>query len=344
MVHRRRDVRLGFTLIELLVVVAIIALLISILLPSLSKARAQARSTLCASRISQLTKAMLLYAEDYNETPPFMGVGWENCHSLPDDDYPDGSGMSRKQWAYLEDWLMQNMPDYWMLAEIDWPPDVARIEYGRLYDYTRFVHLYLCPEFERAVAGEKTQSRFNYTRTMLGRKWFDKAEVNDGTAAIYNTGSDFGAPGPILAISQVHAPSQLHLMIDEHWRRHVAAPLDEMQDSGQGVIDGDLSGIWMAADCMFADLGSEIGRYHGSERVSPVIPEEYVRHIQPIKGGNNSYYDGHVAREIDPLPDRLIDPAWGIDMAGVGVAFLDYVKGLIFAQRGRADIYIEAGL
>ena len=53
--HRR-----GFTLIELLVVVAIIALLISILLPSLSKARAQSRTTLCASRIGQLGKADLV--------------------------------------------------------------------------------------------------------------------------------------------------------------------------------------------------------------------------------------------------------------------------------------------
>ncbi len=55
----------GFTLIELLVVVAIIALLIAILLPSLSKARKQARTSVCASRISQLAKSLFLYAEDY---------------------------------------------------------------------------------------------------------------------------------------------------------------------------------------------------------------------------------------------------------------------------------------
>jgi len=51
----------GFNLIELLVVVAIIALLISILLPSLSKARAQAKTAVCGSSLNQLGRAENLY-------------------------------------------------------------------------------------------------------------------------------------------------------------------------------------------------------------------------------------------------------------------------------------------
>lgn len=55
--HRR-----GFTLIELLVVVAIIALLMSILLPTLTRAREQARTAKCIANLRQVTQAGVTYA------------------------------------------------------------------------------------------------------------------------------------------------------------------------------------------------------------------------------------------------------------------------------------------
>ncbi len=70
-----KDIRFrtgAFTLIELLVVVAIIALLISILLPSLSAAREHAKAAVCKSGLHQLALATTYYSEDNREHLPYI--------------------------------------------------------------------------------------------------------------------------------------------------------------------------------------------------------------------------------------------------------------------------------
>ena len=62
--------RQAFTLIELLVVISIIALLIAILLPSLSKARETARITVCGTQLHQHAIGVFAYAQDFRGAVP----------------------------------------------------------------------------------------------------------------------------------------------------------------------------------------------------------------------------------------------------------------------------------
>ncbi len=66
----RSSLRGGFTLLELLVVIAIISLLMSILTPSLSRARQQAKATVCLTRLSEFMKALVMYSSDNDHVLP----------------------------------------------------------------------------------------------------------------------------------------------------------------------------------------------------------------------------------------------------------------------------------
>jgi prepilin-type N-terminal cleavage/methylation domain-containing protein len=72
----------GFTLIELLVVVAIISLLVSILLPSLTKAKELAKATVCTSNLRQIGLLVFLHAEEnegaFTSTSTNWGVWGDN--------------------------------------------------------------------------------------------------------------------------------------------------------------------------------------------------------------------------------------------------------------------------
>ena len=71
--------RKGFTLVELLVVIAIIALLMGILMPALARVRQIAYRLYCGTNLSGIGKAMLIYANDYDDEFPKAGgrnSGW----------------------------------------------------------------------------------------------------------------------------------------------------------------------------------------------------------------------------------------------------------------------------
>lgn len=79
----------GFTLIELLVVVAIIAVLVALLLPALSRAKENARRTGCLANFNQLGKAYFMYVDDWSG-------------HIPSQVSTEGSGGANnfKEWLY----------------------------------------------------------------------------------------------------------------------------------------------------------------------------------------------------------------------------------------------------
>jgi len=91
--NRRRH---GFTLVELLVVIGIIALLVSILLPTLNKAREHARRTKCLSNLRSIGQLVTMYANQNKGQIPIGSsgkTGWVGPSEAFYFAYPEGTNV-----------------------------------------------------------------------------------------------------------------------------------------------------------------------------------------------------------------------------------------------------------
>jgi len=121
--------RRAFTLVELLVVIGIIALLIGILIPALSKAQQQAKVTACMSNIAQLTKGWIMYANDYKGNLVWAETDGEKN--------ADGSPNTNNK-AKRDGWVIDVQGDPAFNTR-------ASIEKGLLWKYCSAAETYRCP-------------------------------------------------------------------------------------------------------------------------------------------------------------------------------------------------------
>jgi prepilin-type N-terminal cleavage/methylation domain-containing protein/prepilin-type processing-associated H-X9-DG protein len=143
LVHKQERNACGFTLVELLVVISIIALLLAILMPSLQKAREQAKTVVCLSNVKQLGLSWVVYTEDNGGK--IVG-GWTGiANPLTGDTANVQSGQGQMGWV---DWhgTGAGNTSYAAGQEKDQIDDIKN---GALYPYTKTIKIYRCPSMTK---------------------------------------------------------------------------------------------------------------------------------------------------------------------------------------------------
>jgi prepilin-type N-terminal cleavage/methylation domain-containing protein len=210
----------AFTLIEVLVVVAIIALLVAILLPSLSRAREQARMSICKANVKQLMNGLLLYSTEYKTLPATQSTFYEQYPTaywpIPRSDDP-----TKTHWTWDGAAGDGGGGTYSGRSDPKFIMDCPRR--GTIFRYMREPKIYLCPsDFEGEALdtplGGGGNGRISYSmNAYIGYKPVDKMNRPAKEVPGWKLYDPLGSPQNTFVSTRVTwAPAQMFALVEEH--------------------------------------------------------------------------------------------------------------------------------
>lgn len=246
--------RKGFTLVELLVVISIIALLVSILLPALNRARGAAKTVYCSASLRQLTIANMNYADDHVK----IASPWNFMFGIE----PILSGSGALMGYNWQDWSPLINP---VSGERD---DWYGFTTGALYPYLNSHEVFQCPStprsYEKVVAANPGVFRPPPGDPGLGQiygfapYWSYTCNGQPGYGD-FGVWPDINDPALQINPDRVRPnPSQVFLYMDQH-------PGDNTAYDNTVTLFNPL----------YSEGADSLADYHN-------------------EGGNLSFYDGHV--------------------------------------------------
>ena len=247
---QRRVVR-GFTLVELLVVLAIIALLISILLPTIKRARAMTKMVVCRSNLRQWVVATGSYVNDFVDTMPYPVV-------------EDGGGCWWGVWYDTESWGT-TLTDYVGETHSDqglFCPSMLKVKYANFPGYmmngnvaTRCWMVYDAPHHENGPcsAAQDTSYRDFFIKYTLITKAEMTPFFHDSGSGLSIYYSQYGGGADIPQLGG-GSPGESDFYAEQHSDikfRHAGLAnlvmLDGHTESIPGTFIGETESVWGAA-------------------------------------------------------------------------------------------------